>query len=427
MNTVPWSNWSGYQRATPQIRPQPRDVEELGQVIRTSPGPVRFVGTGHSFTPLVKCDGSIVSLDAFSGLRSHDPATMSLTAGAASKIGELARLMFDVGQAFPNMGDIDKQAFAGALATGTHGSGATLGAYHSQLEAVQIVDGRGRLREFSRTRNADDLLAVIPGLGAFGAVTEVTIRNMPNYRLRRRRWTLPIAAMIDQFETMMMAHRSAEFYYIPFSSTALFIASDLSDQPAGQRPPDEDNDAVATLKKVQQFVGWFPWLRRLLLRKAVGDVAREDYVADWLTVYPSEREVRFNEMEFHLPIEEGPKALKAVIDLLESRHSEIYFPIEVRIVAPDDAWLSPFHKRPTASIAIHHEAGLDPWPYFSAMEPIFRRHGGRPHWGKMHTLVARDLAALYPRFGQAMEIRRDLDPDNRFVTPYVAQLFGIDQ
>lgn len=421
-----WQNWSGYLSSSPQRRSEPADLNELGDIIRTAPGPVRFAGTGHSFTPLVKSDGTIVSLDRFDGIKNYDAGALTVTAGAGAKIGTMAKAMYDVGQAFPNMGDIDKQAFGGALGTATHGSGVTLGAYHTQLEAVQIVDGRGQVREFSRAKNADDLLAVVPGLGAFGAVTEVTIRNVPSYKLRRRRWTLPIEEMIGQFDTMMTAHRSAEFFYIPFSRMALFVASDLSDAAPSVRPPDEDNDAVATLARVQKFTGWAPWLRKAILKRAIAGVAHEDYVADWLNVYPSERNVRFNEMEYHLPIEEGPKALAEIIALLESRFAYVYFPIEVRVVAPDDAWLSPFHKRATASIAIHHQAGADPMPYFNAMEPIFRKYGGRPHWGKMNSLTGKDLEASYPRFKDAMAVRRDLDPDNRFVSPYIAKLFGID-
>lgn len=421
-----WSNWSGYLSAAPMARPEPGDLGELANVIRTSPGPIRIAGTGHSFTPLVKSDGTILSLDRFEGLKAHDSHALTARVGAATKIGALAKMLFDVGQAFPNMGDIDKQAFGGALGTATHGSGVTLGAYHSQLEALQMVDGRGKVHEFSKANNADDMLALSPSLGMFGALTEATIKNVANYRLRRRRWTLPIEDMIDQFHAMMTAHRSAEFYYIPFSRMALFIASDLSEAPAGIRPPDEDNDAVGTLKTVQKLLGWASPLRKAVLKRAITAIAKEDYVADWLTVYPSERDVRFNEMEYHLPIEEGPKALAQVIDLLETRFKYIYFPIEVRVVAPDDAWLSPFYKRPTASIAIHHDAGLDPLPYFNAMEPIFRKHGGRPHWGKMHNLTAKDLAASYPRFNDAMKVRREMDPDNRFVSPYIAQLFGIE-
>jgi FAD/FMN-containing dehydrogenase len=131
-------------------------------------------------------------------------------------------------------------------------------------------------------------------------------------------------------------------------------------------------------------------------------------------------------MEYHLPLEEGAKALREIIALLEARFPEVYFPIEVRVVAPDEIWLSPFYRRPSCSIAIHHGASEDPLPFFGAAEPIFRRYGGRPHWGKMHNLTAGDLGALYPRWKEAMAVRRDMDPDNRFVSPYLAQLLGID-
>lgn len=424
--TVRWQNWSGYHSSTPQSRVEPTDLGELCDVVRTASAPLRILGTGHSFTPLVKSDGTIVSLDKFSGMRNYDADALTVTAGAGTKLGELAMAMHKIGQAFPNMGDIDKQAFGGALATATHGSGATLGAYHTQLETIEIVDGRGKVREFSRKKNVDDLLAVIPGLGAFGAVTEVTFRNVASYRLRRRRWTLSIEEMLDQFNTMMTSHRSAEFYYAPFSRTALFVASDLSDEVAVTRPPDEDDETMAMLARVQRLTGWAPWLRKTVLKTALAGISREDYVADWLTVYPSERNIRFNEMEYHVPIEEGASTVAEVIALMEARFSDVYFPIEVRVVAPDEALLSPFYRRQTASIAIHHQAGSDPLPYFNAMEPIFRKHGGRPHWGKMHNLTARHLQASYPRFLEAMSVRRDIDPQNRFVSPYIATLFGID-
>jgi FAD-linked oxidoreductase len=323
------------------------------------------------------------------------------------------------------MGDIDKQSFGGALGTATHGSGATLGAYHTQLQAIQIVDGRGEVREFDKTTNPDAIAAIGASLGAFGAITEVTIRNMASYRLRHRRWTMPIRQVLAEFESVMTAHRSAEFYYVPFSSQALVIASDITDAPATSRPPTEDDDALKTLKMLRNYLRWFPWLRRRLIGSAFARLPREDYVEAWLRVYASERNVKFNEMEYHLPFEEGAKALAEIIALLEQKFSNVYFPIEVRVVAPDDVWLSPFYKRPTCSIAIHHDAAEDPQSYFNAAEPIFRKHGGRPHWGKMHSLSAADFGAIYPRWREAMDIRREMDPDNRFVSPFIAKILGI--
>ncbi|TPL39396.1 D-arabinono-1,4-lactone oxidase [Mesorhizobium sp. B2-4-8] len=422
-----WSNWSGFVRAEPKLVATPTDAGELADLVRTAPGPLRVAGAGHSFTPLVASQGSIVSLEKIEGLVSHDVQSHRARVRAGTRLGPLMHILQGLGQGLPNMGDIDRQAIGGALGTATHGSGPALGAYHTQLETVQIVDGRGELREFDRTRDQDMIQAMGVALGSFGILTEVTLNNIATYRLRRRKWVLPIADMLRDFETMMAAHRSAEFYYIPFSGYAQFIASDLSDANPTTRPTEHDEAGLATLRKLSRALRRLPWLRRSLIRGAVKKVPAEDYVQDWLNVYASDRQTKFNEMEYHLPFEEGPKVITQIIELTEKHFPEVYFPMEVRSVAPDMFWLSPFYKRLTCSIAIHHDAANDPEPFMRAAEPIFRRHGGRPHWGKMHSLKAADLKKLYPRWDDAMAVRGDIDPENRFVSPYMAGLFGIGQ
>ncbi|MER8849727.1 MULTISPECIES: D-arabinono-1,4-lactone oxidase [Mesorhizobium] len=421
-----WSNWSGFVTAEPRLLASPADAGELGDLIRTAPGPVRVVGAGHSFTPLVKSQGTILSLEKLEGLVAHDAKKNQARVRAGTRLGPLMHMLQGIGQGLPNMGDIDRQAIGGALGTATHGSGPTLGAYHTQLETVQIVDGLGKVRDFKREGDQETIHAIGVALGAFGVLSEVTLNNIATYRLRRRKWVLPIADMLRDFETMMNEHRSAEFYYIPFSGYAQFIASDFSTEATTPRPTDDDEGSLRTLRRLRTGLAWLPSLRRGLILGAVAKVPAEDYVQDWLNVYASDRQTRFNEMEYHLPFEEGPKALAEIIQLTEKHFPEVYFPMEVRSVASDEFWLSPFHKRLTCSIAIHHDAASDPLPFMRAAEPIFRRYGGRPHWGKMHSLKAADLKKLYPRWDDAMAARRDIDPQNRFVSPYMADLFGIE-
>jgi len=224
----------------------------------------------------------------------------------------------------------------------------------------------------------------------------------------------------------MLAHRSAEFYFIPYSGHAMFLASDISDEAITVRPPEDDEEGLNTLRMLRNLLKRLPWARRALIRNAMRKLPREDFVEDWLKVYTSDRQTRFNEMEYHLPIEEGPKALAEVITLTEKHFPQVYFPMEVRTVAADEFWLSPFYRRQSCSIAVHHDAKEDPTAFFKAVEPIFRRRGGRPHWGKMHSLTAEDLSKLYPRWKDAMDVRREIDPDNRFVTPYIARLLGLE-
>lgn len=420
-----WKNWSGNVRATPRSICRPADEVELGDVIRTAPGPVRIIGSGHSFTPLVASEGTILDLGGFSGLEAHDAARMTATMGAGTPLGELTQLLHAAGQGLPNMGDIDRQTIGGALGTATHGSGIGLGAYHTQLQEVRLVDGRGDVREISAATQPDMIHAIGVNLGAFGAMTRVTFQNMPSYRLRRRRHALPVAAVLENFESLMISHRSSEFFLIPFSSHALHLSYDLTDAPVSGHPPEQDEDGLKTLKMLRNILKRFPWLRRKLIGGALARIKPEDFVDVWFGAYVSERRTRFNEMEYHLPFEVGARALREVITLMERDFPEVYFPLEVRSVMADETWLSPFYRRPTCSIAVHHDAAEDPGTLFKAVEPIFRKFDGRPHWGKMHSLTARDFATLYPRFKDAMDVRRELDPENRFISPYLAKILDV--
>ena len=404
--------------------PRPASVGELAEIIRHAPGPVRIAGSGHSFTPLVQSAGTILDMSTFSGLISHDPKTSRATIGAQTKLGELTPALRRIGQGLPNMGDIDKQAFAGALGTATHGSGLSLGAYHTQLTEMKLVDGRGELRHIVRDREPDLILATGVTLGAFGALTEVTIQNMPTYNLRRRRWIVPVHDILDGFDAFMSAHRSAEFYFIPFSGHVMLCTCDLSEDAPTERPTEDDEESLAILKTLRTTLAHAPWLRRKLIGSALRKVPAEDYVQEWQNVYTSDRRTLFNEMEYHLPYEVGAQALREIITMAERQFPEVYFPMEVRSVAPDEFWLSPFYRRKTCSIAVHHDAKEDPTAFMREAEKIFRRHDGRPHWGKMHNLTAEDFAGIYPRFRDAMEVRREFDPERRFVSPYIARILG---
>ncbi|MDE2437506.1 MAG: FAD-linked oxidoreductase, partial [Sphingomonadales bacterium] len=116
-------------------------------------------------------------------------------------------------------------------------------------------------------------------------------------------------------------------------------------------------------------------------------------------------------------------ALREVLAAIETHRKDVFFPIEVRVIAPDDAWLSPFYQRECGSIAVHAYYKEDHEFFFTLIEPIFRRHGGRPHWGKLHSLKARDLASLYPRWKDAGEVRAALDPQERMLNSYLKGIF----
>lgn len=421
---IPWTNWSGSQRCEPRVRIAPKNEAELSEVIAAAKGPVRPVGAGHSFTALVPTDDTIISLARLSGVAAHESEPMQTRIGAGTRLGAIGKPMTALGQGLFNMPDIDQQTLAGATATGTHGTGATLSALHHYITEMRLVTATGDVMELSRDKNAEIFDAARVNLGALGVVSEITLRNLPTYNLKKTTWTEPFDDVLDRIDELGAEYRNFEFYYIPFSDMAICIGHNITDEPIVPRGPNEDGDAVMELRSLRDWLGWWPWARKKMTRAALEDAPMEHAVDEWWKIYPSERSVRFNEMEFHVPREEGPKVIRAIKERVEKDNISVFFPFEFRFIDEDDAWLSPFYKRKSCSVAIHRYHQENYHPMFEAMEPIYRAHGGRAHWGKHNSLVTEDVAALYPRWNDFLEVRRELDPGGKFLNAYLKGLMG---
>jgi FAD-linked oxidoreductase len=421
---IPWRNWSGSQQSLPAARSAPATVAELQELIASARGTVRAVGAGHSFSPLVPTDGTIVSLSRISGLVNHDPQTLQATLWAGSRLGDIGQPLEDVGQALVNMPDIDEQTLAGCLATATHGTGADIGCMSTFIEGLQLVDARGDLVDCDANKNAELFQAAKVSLGALGVITQVRLQNVAPYRLRRETVWRSFDEILEIADAMAEQHRNFEFYYIPFSGMGFTDVHDITDEPLGTTEKIDGNESVQDLKLARDWLQGSPKLRELVLSSIVKTLKDEVTVESSWKNYASERNVRFNEMEYHLPREHGLQAMREVRAALETQHPEVFFPIEVRFIKGDDIWLSPFHQRDTCSIAVHRFFEEDYKPYFTTIEPIFRKYHGRPHWGKLNTLQRDDLRKLYPRWDDFVAVRKTVDPDGRFLNPYLAGLFG---
>jgi FAD/FMN-containing dehydrogenase len=137
------------------------------------------------------------------------------------------------------------------------------------------------------------------------------------------------------------------------------------------------------------------------------------------------RNYRFNEMEYSVPLDAGAPCVLEILRTIEEKQIDVVFPLEYRYVAGDDLWLSMFSGGPRASISVHRDARFDYRPYFDVVEPIFWKYGGRPHWGKVHSLKYPQLSALYPHFRDFLEMRAALDPTGRMLNDHLRGLFGI--
>lgn len=417
-----WSNWSGLERAYPAARAAPASEAELAALLPKALAPIRPVGAGHSFTALVPTEGTLLSLDRIDGLVSHQGMTARVRAG--TRLSALGPALAAVGQEMPNLPDINKQTLAGAISTATHGTGKGLTAIHGQVLALRLVLPDGTVAECSRDQRPELFHAARVGLGAFGVLSEVTLQNQPLTRVRKTVSLVDTDWVLGQWPKLAAQHRNAEFLVLPFTGKSALITHDVTDEPVRPRGPDNDSQTLMDLKRLRDLFEFTPGLRRRAARMAMAGVQGEVAIDQGWKLLSNERPVRFKEMEYHVPIDQQVAALREIIRRIESQAPGVFFPIEARIIAPDDAWLSPFHERESGSIAVHAWYKEDHAWMFSLVEPVLREAGGRPHWGKLHSLGAGDLAALYPMLAEANKVRRAVDPQGRLVNPFIKRILG---
>lgn len=421
---IPWQNWSGSQICHPQSRKAPANLEELQTLVKDTKGIIRPVGSGHSFMPLVPTDDTIVSLSRLSGLIDTNDESKQATLWAGTRLGDIGEPLANKGQALLNMPDIDEQTLAGSLGTATHGTGASLGCMSSFVTSLEMVTANGDTVSCSKDKNSDLFNAARVGLGALGIVTKVGMQNSALYKLKRETTWLPIEEILENADKWADENRNFEFYYIPFSGMGFSDIQNITDEAPSVTDKIDQNDGAEDLKTLRDLLSWSPKIRELTLSTYMKTLSKEVTVANSWQNYASERNVRFNEMEYHLPRENMIPAFKEIRQLVESKFPEVFFPFEVRYIKSDDIWLSPFFGRETCSIAVHRYYAEDYKPFFKAVEPIFKKYNGRPHWGKLNTLNASELKAHYKHWDQFNDIRKQLDPKGKFLNPYLKSLFA---
>ena len=418
-----WRNWSGIQHSYPAQRSAPADEGALADLLKTGVAPIRVTGAGHSFTGLCATDGTLVSLDAMSGIERWDGDEATVWAG--TRLGALGPALAQKGRAMANLPDINKQSLGGALGTATHGTGSTIKAIHGDVQALTLVTAGGAVLDCDAKTRPELFSAAKVSLGALGVISKVRLTTTANRRLRRRVWLEPFEEAVAKAEERWAQHRNFEFYAVPFTGLAANITHDETDEPATDRTPSQDDAFLDALKGLRNLLGFSNGLRKAAAKALLGGTKPETAVDEGWKLLSTERPVRFNEMEFHLPHETQLTALKEVVAAIEKHRPDVFFPIEVRRIAPDDAWLSPFQGEPRGSVAVHAYYRDEYDFFFTMIQPIFLKHGGRPHWGKLHSLKGPELAALYPNWNDFLEIRRELDPQGRLLNPYLKTLFGL--
>jgi len=417
-----WSNWSGSVRATPQEIARPRTEAELAALVSRA-RKVRVVGAGHSFMPLCETEGTLLSLAELEGAIEVSPDRARVWAPAGWSLAKLTAALWSEGLSLINQGDVNPQALAGAIATGTHGTGATLGSLSTAARGFRLMLADGSVVTCSAHENPELFEAQRLSLGLLGVAIAIEIDVLPAYHLEEKVESYPFEEVAARWDELTRANRHAEFFVFPYGD---YVALKTLNPAAGEGPLKRMNDMDdRAFKVVCDVCAALPFLTKRLQPVIVQPGVRTRRVGPAYQIFPSDRSVRFEEMEYEMPLASGWPALREVIAWIKKRGLPVTFPFEFRITAGDDIWLSPFNDGPRLSISMHQYAKMSWRDLFTQAEPIFRAHGGRPHWAKRHTLTARDVDALYPRAADFRRVRAAHDPTAKFANAHLGALFDV--
>jgi FAD-linked oxidoreductase len=420
--TVPWRNWSGALVARPAGRFSPASEDELAAFLARGDGPVRPVGSGHSFSPLVPTDGHLVVLDQLTGMLDHDGEALRATFAAGTRLGDMGAPLAAVGQGMFILPDIDRQTLAGATATATHGTGIAFTCLSGYVTALRMVTPQGRVLDISAASQPDLFNAARVSLGALGIVTRMTLQNRAAYKLKARDWVQRTEEVLENFDESAAKHRHFEMFPLTHSDYALTLAIDETEEPINNPTPSLEEAAAfdAAMK------GWMavpPRERPPLINGLAEQIEPSERVDVSYRILSNVRNTRFNEMEYSVPLDAGADCLREVLRTIRDKEIDVVFPLEYRYVSRDDTWLGmSAGDEDHAAISIHRDATKDFRPYFDLIEPIFWKYGGRPHWGKIHSLDAAALRKLYPRFDDFQAIRAELDPSGRMLNEHLRRV-----
>ncbi|TDD13846.1 FAD-binding protein [Kribbella turkmenica] len=429
-----WRNWSGTESATGVELLRPSSADELAAAVKAAAEQgrkLKAVGSGHSFTGCSVPEQVMVQLDGLSSITHADRDSGRVTAGAGTGLRTLNTGLAAFDLAMANLGDIDKQTVSGAISTGTHGTGARLGGLATQVVELDLVTADGSVLHCSAEENADVFAAARVSVGALGVISSLTLQCVPAFLLRAQEMPLPLGEVLDGFDELALGNDHFEFYWFPHTDLALTkrnnrVAAGVGPSPVGRIRGWVDDELLSnrvfelTNRLATRRPGLVPRINRIASRA----LSAREYVDASYKVFCSERNVVFRESEYAVPREHAVEVVRRLRDWIDASGTRIPFPIEVRVAAADDIWLSTAYGRDTAYVAIHQYHRLAHDAYFRAFERIVADYDGRPHWGKLHTLDASDLATRYPRFDDFLAVRDRLDPTRMFTNSYSRQIFG---
>ncbi|KAJ1923982.1 D-arabinono-1,4-lactone oxidase [Tieghemiomyces parasiticus] len=426
-----YRNWAQTFECRPELYFEPETEDEVVALVKRAADEgkvVKVFGAGHSPSDLPCSDGYMLNMDKMNKLIEIDTRTNTATFEAGVRLHEMHPILRAQGLALSVLGAISEQSLAGAIATGTHGTGIQFGNLSSSVRYVRLVNGCGRVMDCSPAQNADVFAAARCHIGALGIVTRVSIQCEPAFRLESVQEPIEFETMLDDMDQLVHAAQHTKFLWFPYSNKVVISKLNRTDKPV-LRPAEPW--AITRLK--DRYVYELELYGTRFLPSFLPEVERwfwsKHYARRVHLVDDSNRVFNFDCMfrqytnEWAIPIEHTAAAIRDLNAVLANARYPIHFPIEIRFVRRDDVWLSPSYGRDVCYIGVvMYKPFNKNVPYrnfWLDFERVMKSHDGRPHWAKYHLMSYEDLARVYPRLDDFLAVRRRLDPKNIFLNDYL--------
>jgi FAD/FMN-containing dehydrogenase len=419
-------NWGRTVSTRPTAWLAPTSEAEVIEAIRGAAGQrVRVVGGAHSWSAIAAPEQIGMTLDGFTGITARTDTTVTVRAG--TRLKDLNAALAESGHALPIVGSIAEQAMAGAIATGTHGSSLVHGNLASLVERIRLVDGRGAVHDLA----AGDprLPAARVHLGALGVLTEITFRILPAFRLAETIEGIKIGDLPAQLAAIAASAEYVKVWWMPHTPYAHIFRYARTNEPASTKPDPvrqrwiDERVMHAWVFPAVLRLGIVPGVTPPISRLIARGFMRPRRVGVSTLMLSTPMPVRHRETEAALPLARAGEAVERITRMVDRDRITVNFPLEIRFVKADDAWMSPAYGADTCQIGAYCW-GPRTQPYFEAFWRELRVLDARPHWGKELQHLAAEIRALWPRTDDFLRLRDELDPDRVFASDFHTRTLG---
>lgn len=427
-----WHNWSDTARCEPNHCAEPVTLEEIqAEVVRAADEGerLRVIGSGASFSPLCVSDDNHMSLRHFSGIESVDVQRSRVWVRAGTTLRRLGSELANLELALENAPSWDRVTIAGAIATGSHGSGLAFGNLASLVTGLRLVLADGTVRSCSREQHPELFDAARISLGALGVITHIELQCIDHYRLCVRSQRASFGETLNRLTELRREHRNFELHWFPYANMVRQRYTDeVRSAPSSAFTLHRARTAFheqIVLRSLRTLARRSPQAAEYAGKLLANGIPPDSSVRNAEDAYRVPRRTRVEHLEYALPLEAADTCLRQLERVLHAMTLRVHVPIEIRFVRADTAWLSPHYQRDSVCISLPAYRDVAHVDYYAAATELFDRVDGRPHWASAHDKTAAELRALYPRFDDFCQLRAELDPRGLFLNPHLARVLGV--